>query len=360
MKIVHCINSPHIGGIERLVIELAIEQKKQGLEVSIMLDTRKGQYAEYLFSQNIPILDSGIKNGFDISRTTFKTLKETFNNFQIVHLHSFSPIRSKAAKQSQAKVVYTIHGLSKEVRKENIIKYTLREILKKYALNRVDCFIANSQSTLSKAKSHYGLKNTKSTVVLNGVSMPALSSNDLLSKNSEFTIGMVSRFTPRKRIDRLIVAFNSFLKQGGKGRLVLVGDGINFEDIKNQIQKLELKNDVDLVGYSNEVDKYYKNFDVCVQPSDNEGFGLVAVEAYLYGLPILVFNDSGGLKEVVAPLELENIVETEAKLAERFIWCSENLDKIKQDSEKRRQYAQNNFAIERMERDYYNVYKNLI
>ena len=122
MKLVHCINSPHIGGIERLVIELAIAQKRQGIEVSIMLDTRKGQYAEYLLAQNIPILDSGIKGGFDMSWAKFKNLKVEFNKFQIIHLHSFSPIRSMAAKASNAKVIYTIHGLSKGVRFENKIK----------------------------------------------------------------------------------------------------------------------------------------------------------------------------------------------------------------------------------------------
>ena len=86
-----------------------------------MLDTQKGQYLDYLLVQDIPILNSGIKGGFDMSLVTFGKLKQVFNAFQIVHLHSFSPIRSMAAKASKAKVVYTIHGLSKGVRKENIV-----------------------------------------------------------------------------------------------------------------------------------------------------------------------------------------------------------------------------------------------
>ncbi|MBC3845167.1 glycosyltransferase family 4 protein [Winogradskyella echinorum] len=358
MKIVHCINSPHIGGIERLVIELAIEQKKQGLDVVIMLDTTKGQYYEYLLSQNIPILESGIKGGFDMSRTTFKNLKTMFNTFQVVHLHSFSPIRSMAAKASNAKVVYTIHGLSKGVRKENFFKYTIRETLKKYELNKVDYFVTNSNSTLSKAKLHYGLKKTKKAVILNGVSIGSYKLNTIQDK--EFTIGLVSRFTPRKRIDRLLNAFNLFLKNEQKGRLILVGDGVNFSEIKQLVKRLNLESNVDLVGYSNNVDRYYKQFHVCVQPSDNEGFGLVAVEAYLYGLPILAFNDSGGLKEVIEPLEPENIVNSEAELAERLAWYSKNMAQIGDDSHKRIAYVKNNFSIERMERDYYNVYLKLI
>jgi glycosyltransferase involved in cell wall biosynthesis len=360
MKILHCINSPHIGGIERLVIELAIEQKRQNIDVSIMLDTRKGHYFDYLLTQNIPILDSGIKGGFDVNIKTYKDLKRKFDTFQIVHLHSFSPIRSMAAKASKTKVVYTIHGLSKDVRKENILKYTFRETIKKIWLNKVDYFIANSESTLSKAKMHYGLKKTNHAAILNGISItPTAEPSVFFKRDTEFTIGMVSRFTPRKRIDRLLNAFDLFLKNGSNGRLILVGDGINFNAIKEQVKSMHLDENVELVGYSNSVNDYYKKFHVCVQPSDNEGFGLVAVEAYLHGLPTLVFNDSGGLLEVVAPLEPNDVVKTEKQLAERLKYYFYNQHLIDEKAENRITYATKNFRLERMERDYFDIYQKL-
>lgn len=359
MHILHCLNSPSIGGIERLVIELAIEQTRQGLNVSIMLDTRKGQYMDYLLDQNIPILDSGIKGGFDMSLRTYNTLKQSFGNFNIIHLHSFSPIRNMAAKASKAKVIYTIHGLSKEVRKEHFIKYKLREAIKKSCLNKVDYFIANSESTLSKAKSHYGLNEVKKAAILNGISMKSSTIASVINHDTEFTVGMVSRFTPRKRIDRLLVSFDLFLKKGFKGRLILVGDGKNFNDIKQQVKIMELENNVHFTGYSSDVDTYYKKFHVCVQPSDNEGFGLVAVEAYLHGLPMLAFNDSGGLMEVIEPIEPNNIIKTEEELAERLSYYYQNREVISDNITKRVQYAAKNFCIERMERDYFEIYQDM-
>lgn len=360
MNILHCLNSPSIGGIERLVIELAIEQRRQGTSVSIMLDTRKGQYMDYLLSHNIPILDSGIKGGFDMSLSTYTALKIKFNNFKIIHLHSFSPIRNMAANASNAKVIYTIHGLSKAVRKENIIKYKFREAIKKICLNKVDYFIANSEYTLSKAKSHYGLKIVNSKAILNGISMTSLQDTHLINLDTEFTIGMVSRFTPRKRIDRLLNAFDLFLKKGLKGRLMLVGDGINFKDIKQQVKLMHLENSVDFTGYSNEVHKYYKKFHVCVQPSDNEGFGLIAVEAYLHGLPILAFNDSGGLMEIIKPLEPNNVITTAEELADRLCFYYHNRQVIADNITKRIEYAAKNFCVERMERDYFEIYQKTI
>ena len=53
MKILHCISSASIGGIERLVIELAVAQKEAGIEVAIMLDQKKGLYLKQLEENKI-------------------------------------------------------------------------------------------------------------------------------------------------------------------------------------------------------------------------------------------------------------------------------------------------------------------
>lgn len=360
MNILHCISSPHIGGIERLVIELAIAQKTADIEVSIMLDSFEGQYYDYLLLQDIPLFKSGIKGGFDWSPGTYRTLKHTFNKFDIVHLHNFSALRSKAAIDSNARVVHTMHGLSKGIRKENKIKYVIRESLKKHFLNKVNVFIANSKHTLNLAKGHYGLKNISTKVVLNGI---CIMDKDLKSKNinsTKFTIGLVSRFTHRKRIDRLINAFHVFLEKGGNGHCILVGDGAAYDAVKTQIISLKLESHITLAGYSNDVDKYYKQFDVLVHPSDNEGFGLIAVEAYFHGLPVLAFKDSGGLKEVVEPLEPENIVKNEMELADRLLFYEKYKAKLAENAIKRINYAKVNFSIERMEREYYKIYKSLL
>jgi glycosyltransferase involved in cell wall biosynthesis len=251
-----------------------------------------------------------------------------------------------------------MHGLSKNIRKENIIKYRFREALKQYFLNKTDVLIANSKHTLRLAKQHYGLDKVNAITIFNGVKLPAMA----IAKHSDedLVIGLVSRFTKRKRIDRLINAFDLFLKRGGKGRLVLVGDGAAYVDVEKQIKELSLSKNVELVGYSNAVEDYYSKFDVCVHPSDNEGFGLVAVEAYSFGLPVIAFKDSGGLVEVVKPIEPENIVDNEKQLAERLLIYYKNRNFISAYTHKRMAYARDEFSIERMEREYYNVYKNLI
>ena len=43
-------------------------------------------------------------------------------------------------------------------------------------------------------------------------------------------------------------------------------------------------------------------------------------EAYLNGKPVIAFKDSGGLMEIVEPLEPDNIVEDEKQLAKRLFF----------------------------------------
>ena len=232
----------------------------------------------------------------------------------------------------------------------------VRETFKNHFLNRVDVLVANSQYTLSAVKVHYGLAKVNSLVILNGITLP-----DSMIQHYEkvFTIGLVSRFTSSKRIDRLVGAFERYKLKNGQGNLVLVGDGPTFNAIKMKVGYSNYSDNIILTGYKDNVQDYYEKFDVCVFPSEGEGFGLVGVEAYMHGKPVLAFSDSGGLKEVIEPLEPENIVENEEQLVNRMLFYEQHQNFIVDKAKDRINYAKNNFSIERMERDYYRVYTTL-
>jgi len=358
MKLLHCLNSPKIGGIERLVINLAVEQKSKGIDVTIMLDSKEGEYYNTIIENEIDIIMSGVQSGYEMSLLKFNTLKSQFKLFDIIHFHHFSLIKSLAAMSSNT--VYTIHGLSKRVRKENKVKYYFRETVKSFCLNKVDVFIANSKYTLNLAKKHYGLQKVKSNVILNGINIENSENVNPLLNNEYFTIGLVTRFINRKRVDRLIMAFKYFIEMGGAGKLILVGDGETFNDIKTLVENEKLNKDVILTGYKTDVSEYYKGFDICVFPSENEPFGLVGVEAYLNGKPVIAFKDSGGLMEIVEPLEPDNIVKDEKHLAKRLFFYFQNRDLTHSQLQERKNYALDNFSIQRMEREYFDVYKSIL
>ena len=140
----------------------------------------------------------------------------------------------------------------------------------------------------------------------------------------------------------------------------MVGDGINFKEIQGNVKDMNLDTFTDMIGYITDVDQFYEKFHVVVQPSDNEGFGLVAVESYLHGLPIIVFEDSGGLKEVVELLEPEHVVKSEEELAQRLEFYYLNRQNIEKNSKNRINYAKLNYNVNRMAVDYQKVYDTMI
>ncbi|MCX6204967.1 MAG: glycosyltransferase family 1 protein, partial [Bacteroidetes bacterium] len=104
----------------------------------------------------------------------------------------------------------------------------------------------------------------------------------------------------RKNIPFLLKAFAKLIQQGYHYQLVLAGSlktseyNSDQQNIIDTIQELQLNDQVILTGYlSNEaLSVLYKNADLYIFPSLNEGFGLPILEAFKFNLPVLVANNS--------------------------------------------------------------------
>src|SRR5258708_38502773 len=81
--------------------------------------------------------------------------------------------------------------------------------------------------------------------------------------------------------------------------LTIVGDGEDREKLETLTKDLNLKN-VTFEGkkYGEQLQEYYKNADVFVICSDQEGMPLVVLEAMAAGLPI-IGSDVAGIHELV-------------------------------------------------------------
>ena len=122
MNLLHYIISPEIGGLENLIIKLAIKQNKKGLNAELMFNRGEGEYLDFIKKNNIKYYISDINGGYDVSIKKFLKIKKHFDSFDVVNIHSFSFLTLFAALKSKAKVVYTIHGLSKGMRVDGYLK----------------------------------------------------------------------------------------------------------------------------------------------------------------------------------------------------------------------------------------------
>jgi N-acetyl-alpha-D-glucosaminyl L-malate synthase BshA len=118
----------------------------------------------------------------------------------------------------------------------------------------------------------------------------------VMANENEKIITHISNFRKVKRIPDVIQIFYK-IQQQIPSKLMMVGDGPEKEIAENLCQKLGISDRVIFFGNSNEIDKILSYTDLFLLPSETESFGLAALEAMAWGVPVISSN-SGGLSEV--------------------------------------------------------------
>jgi glycosyltransferase involved in cell wall biosynthesis len=123
--------------------------------------------------------------------------------------------------------------------------------------------------------------------------------------DDEYMILFIGRLTWVKGADTLILAMPEILARVPKAKLVIVGVGEQEDMLRNEVSRLNLKNNVILKYEFLPEDlriKYYAAADVCVFPSKYEPFGIVCTEAMSMAKPVVVgARGVSGMREIVIP-----------------------------------------------------------
>ena len=120
--------------------------------------------------------------------------------------------------------------------------------------------------------------------------------------SEDIIIGSVGRLTSDKGYQTLIRAFALCLDECSTLSLVIVGNGDQRPALEREIQRLNLGSRVHLIGKQNDIKPFLGAFNIYVQPSLYETFGLATIEAMFFNLPVVVSN-VGGLLEIVSHRE---------------------------------------------------------
>jgi glycosyltransferase involved in cell wall biosynthesis len=102
-------------------------------------------------------------------------------------------------------------------------------------------------------------------------------------------IGVLGRFVPEKGVDLFIEA----LAMIPQARALIGGDGPERVALEEQIARLGLGQRVEMAGWVSDVDAFYRQIDVLCVPSRHESFGLIILEAWARGVPVVATRTSG-------------------------------------------------------------------
>ena len=118
----------------------------------------------------------------------------------------------------------------------------------------------------------------------------------IIAKPNERIVTHISNFRKVKRIPDVIKIFHA-IQQHIPSKLMMVGDGPEREKAERLCDDLGITEKVIFFGNSNEIDQILSYSDLFLLPSETESFGLAALEAMAWSVPVISSN-TGGLPEV--------------------------------------------------------------
>ncbi|MDZ4331078.1 MAG: N-acetyl-alpha-D-glucosaminyl L-malate synthase BshA, partial [Flavobacterium sp.] len=171
-----------------------------------------------------------------------------------------------------------------------------------FSINKSDFVTSVSQSLKDDTHKLFNIKN-EIEVIPNFIELDK-NHNDpstachrsVMANKNERIITHISNFRKVKRIPDIIKIFYNIQKEI-PAKLMMVGDGPEKEKAEYLCQELGIQDKVIFFGNSNEIDKILSYTDLFLLPSETESFGLAALEAMAWSVPVISSN-SGGLPEV--------------------------------------------------------------
>jgi len=315
-------DTPLSGGAELQMYLLAkfLDREKFNPIVCIGPYEPLDKLANNIENEEIKTIRLPIKHKNDSKQ--LKLLKEIIKNekIDILHVHLWNPASGRfaliAGKLTNTPTIITEH----DPFKINPIK----NIFKKFALKNVKQIVTVSSDNKKLLQKLYPKFSAKIKVIHNGIDLTWWKSQvlsfrkNILKTEGKNTITAltVAELHPRKGLDILLqtIAKNFKNKQI---KFVIAGDGPQREKLEKFIQKNELENSVTLLGRRKNIPHLMKSSDIFILPSRREAFGMVILEAFASGLPVIA-SRTGGIPEIIKNEKTGLLVEPEnsEKLAE--------------------------------------------
>lgn len=301
---------PTFGGSGVVATELGIGLAKRGHEIHFITykrPARLGHFQTNIYYHEVNALDYPLFEYTPYDTTLASKLVDVikFEKLDLLHVHYAIPHATiafivKKILETQGiyiPVVTTLHGTDITLVGADPSFAPVVE----FSINQSDGVTAVSehlkQDTLSKFKIKKEIR-----VIYNFIDFDRFRKIDkehfkkALAPDGEKIITHTSNFRKVKRVDDVIKIFCEIRKKV-PSKLLLIGDGPERQHLEELCRKMDVCDDVRFLGKQDAVEELLAISDLFLIPSENESFGLAALEAMACQVPV-ISSDAGGLPEL--------------------------------------------------------------
>lgn len=304
----------------------------------------KGGVARYIeaivktFPGNVEVAAFDVMPSYNQLFSLYWQRREDYDQLWIHHVLPFGTAALAAKLLGGKPYVVFLHGLDFDLARQGFVRRELTKMILRLAKK----VVTNSQALADEVSTF--VPGVMPLVVYPCVSDEMVAAARVIdetvndegndNRGSDLTVGREGKELQLLTVARLVERKGHLdvlqaIKNLPEVKYDIVGDGSFKKDIEEKIKELGLGERVTLhsVVGNDELAKFYRTADVFVMPAkktekDREGFGIVYLEAGLFGLPVIANNTPGVDEAVVDGVTgtlIDGSVEMLTKVIEGYV-----------------------------------------
>jgi len=361
IKIVHLNNTSSIGGAEQVILDLAsyINPDRFKSYVGVF---REGELTREIRRRDIKSLklkESTQVYDYKFLKSLMQVIKQ--NRIDIIHSHTWGTdfYAYWVSRILKIPLITTVHN------RYYIFQKWSRRFSYKFFISHIEKIVAVSKDIKDLLIKNLKLPTQKIKLIYNGIDIHKFEDkkgmekirDDLKISKDDIILGNVGNLREVKDHYTLILSFSKIIPNFPRVKLLIIGEGELKSNLLMLCSELGLEQKVIFLGHREDVPSFLNLIDIFVLSSRMEGCSISILEAMASGKPV-VATRVGGNPELILDQENGFLVppaEPE-KLAEKISILLKDEELRKNMGEKGKKKAKDKFSLERMIKDYEELY----
>lgn len=309
------------------ILSLLEEIAKNGVDIKLIIE--KATDIPHFNIPNIEVIaqkQSGIKRPIELFGILKKLNKQGYKKSFIRISQNGAIPAILVSKLYGGEVYFWQSGTTHEIEKKkafDLKKFLKSELPFSIVKRFTTYFVTGPESMLDYYEKIVGVKKEKLVCLYNDIDVNRFSNINEYEKNQiKQELGIENKkiilFVKRMSKIKGILFYSPFIIQEIEQVIreqnyicYYLGDGSEKEELEKQVKNKKLDDIVKIVGNkpNKDIQKFYQIADIFINPTLEEGFPRVLIEAMASGLPTVTTN-AGGTNDIVGELQSKFMVDT--------------------------------------------------